>query len=145
MSVVRRPPQNLNWDTFLARARARHGDRFDYSEICREDYLRFTTKHTIPVICRRCGLRSVQFISAHLGPRSGCRGCAGTLRLTLDYFLVRAREMHGDKYDYSEITPDHIKNSKSQVPVTCRTCGNRWNPRITNHINTGTGCPNAHT
>ena len=64
-------------------------------------------------------------------------------RWTLPLFLERAREIHGDRYDYSVITEGHIKNQKSHVPVICNTCNYQWNPSIGHHINTKRGCPNC--
>ncbi len=62
---------------------------------------------------------------------------------TLERFLERAREIHGDKFDYSEVTEDHIKGKRSKVPLLCNTCGYRWSPVINDHINSGSGCPSC--
>ena len=62
---------------------------------------------------------------------------------TLALVLKHAKEKHGDKYDYSKITPEHVKGQTSYIPITCNTCGHRWEPLITNHVGKGSGCPSC--
>lgn len=62
-------------------------------------------------------------------------------KITLTDFLRRSREIHKDKYDYSKITEEHIKNIRSEVPIKCFKCGNEWEFAIANHILVNkTGC-----
>ena len=62
-------------------------------------------------------------------------------RYTLTIFLERAISIHGDKYDYSEISENDIKGNTSRVKVTCKRCKYVWYPRIVNHISNKHGCP----
>lgn len=62
---------------------------------------------------------------------------------TLPLFLERAREIHGDKYDYSQITSEHIRGQKSYIPIRCIRCSYRWSPTIDGHINGRTECVNC--
>ena len=64
-------------------------------------------------------------------------------KYTLELFLEKAREIHGDKYDYSQITVDDVKGCKSKVPVICNRCSYSWNPTINDHINSKSGCPDC--
>lgn len=67
--------------------------------------------------------------------------CGGSL----DIFLERAREVHGNKFDYSQIRPEHIQGATSHIPILCKTCGYNWSPSINNHINKIQGCPKTKT
>ena len=59
---------------------------------------------------------------------------------TLELVLKHGTEKHGDKFDYSRITAEHVKGCKSKIPVTCNTCGYKWEPSIDAHVRTGSGC-----
>ena len=55
---------------------------------------------------------------------------------TREIFIKRAREVHGDKYDYSKV---EYKNNKTKVCIVCSEHGEFWqNP---NHHLSGQGCP----
>lgn len=54
----------------------------------------------------------------------GCKHCGNESRkesMTKEYkdFLVKAREVHGDKYIYSEDNEENYKNRKSTIKITC--------------------------
>lgn len=55
-------------------------------------------------------------------------------------FFKKAKEIHGDKYDYSE--SEYI-NSSTKIKIKCNTCGNIFYQTPASHIfnNTGHGCP----
>lgn len=58
----------------------------------------------------------------HINKRSGCPKCANNLAYSGDKFIEIAGLLHWDKFDYSQITSDHIKNNRSKVPIICKTC-----------------------
>jgi len=67
-------------------------------------------------------------------------------KYTLEIFLERARSVHGiNRFDYSLVTKEHIVNSASRVPVICyaHEIPYKWDVVITNHINSGHGCPSC--
>jgi len=64
-------------------------------------------------------------------------------RWTLISFVDRATEIHGENFDYSEITEEMVLGRKSKVPVICNSCQWHWTPSITSHINDRKGCPNC--
>src|SRR3990170_1711179 len=41
---------------------------------------------------------------------------------TLPLFLERARKIHGNKYDYSQIKEEDIKGARCNIPLKCNTC-----------------------
>jgi len=59
-------------------------------------------------------------------------------KITLNYFLFKSKEIHGDKYDYSMI--DKINGGKSKIDIICKEHG-IFEQRVSNHINLGDGCP----
>jgi len=56
-----------------------------------------------------------------------------------DKFILDARKVHGDKYEYDKV-PDDAKNKLKKIPVTCPKHGDFLVTR-SNHINCFTGCP----
>jgi Zn finger protein HypA/HybF involved in hydrogenase expression/very-short-patch-repair endonuclease len=95
----------------------------------------------IPVKCTVCTYFWTPRIHGHLYHKNGCPNCARLAPITLETYLERANLRHGDKYDYSAVTREHIRGVKSKVPVKCNKCGNIWQSSIDSHINRGCGCP----
>lgn len=99
---------------FIRRARAIHGDRYDYSQTV-------FVKSALPVtiICRKHGPFS-QIAYDHLHGH-GCKRCGGDKALSwkrsnTEEFIRRAKIVHGDKYDYSEV--EYI-NIDTRVKIIC--------------------------
>lgn len=57
-------------------------------------------------------------------------------QLTTEVFIKRAKQVHGDKYDYSKV---EYVNSKTKVCIICPEHGEFWQTP-SNHL-TGRGCP----
>jgi len=60
---------------------------------------------------------------------------------TKDLFLRRAKEIHGDKYDYNNIKEQDIINYLSKLLVICKKCQYSWKPTIQSHIYSKSNCP----
>lgn len=65
----------------------------------------------------------------------------GNIAWTLEQFLTRARQIHGNKFDYTHITKDNIKNKKSKISIICKICRYLHNPTIDSHIHSKGQCP----
>lgn len=63
---------------------------------------------------------------------------AGRPRMTKEEFVSRAREVHGDLYDYSKVDMDN-RDEKGRVCITCKKCGNEFWQRPDKHLD-GNGC-----
>src|SRR5437899_1034931 len=63
------------------------------------------------------------------------------LSWSLERFLREAVEIHGDKYDYSNVTEENASKGYNPVPITCRKCNYHWSPLLVSHINGKSGCP----
>ncbi|OGR05606.1 MAG: hypothetical protein A2511_01920 [Deltaproteobacteria bacterium RIFOXYD12_FULL_50_9] len=130
---IRNDNNRLSLDGFIRRARKVHGECYDYSAVV---YVGINIKVTI-----YCPVHGVfeQDPSNHLHG-SGCPTCATkkrgmNRRLAHSEFLRRAREVHGDKYDYSHA---NIENSKSSVKIVCPEHG-VFEQIPSNHL-LGNGC-----
>lgn len=114
---------------FIERARTLHGDRYDYSKV---DYR--GPRVRVVIICPKHG-DFTQTPELHLRP-AGCRHCAREKQsMTLESFLRRARERHGDRFDYSRV---RFQGSGTPVEIVCSTHGPfEQTPNL--HLRTG-GC-----
>ena len=123
--------KKLNTKEFIERARKVHGDKYDYSKV---NYVNSTTKVTI--ICPIHG-EFEQTPEKHLSGH-GCPDCSGRKKLTTEEFIKKAKEVHGDKYDYSKV---NFENRDAKVTVICPIHGEfEVTPR--RHLS-GQGCPDC--
>ena len=104
-------------DRFIEKSREIHGEKYDYSKV---EYINPYTP--VKITCPIHG----EFLlkpSSHLAG-NGCSECSGNVRLTTERFISKAREVHGDTYDYSKT--DCIGNNKTKVCVICPDHGEFW-------------------
>ena len=124
---------NFTTDIFINRAKEIHGERYDYSLV---DYVNAKTK--VEIICPLHG-KFTQIPYNHLSGK-GCKECGhienGRNRsITFDKFLEKARDVHGDKYDYSK---SKIENYKTKIEIICPLHGSFFQTP-NNHLS-GKGC-----
>lgn len=105
----------IDLPTFIKRAKAIHGDRYDYSKV---DIINAKTKVTI--ICPEHG-EFQQSINKHIQRKQGCSICglkqAGEKRRSsTEEFIEKARHIHKNLYDYCK-----VKYTKSYEKV-CIIC-----------------------
>ena len=93
---------------FVVKAKLVHGNRYDYSLV---DYKGCFNK--VKIICKLHG-EFEQIASNHL------RGCncskCNSKTLTTNEFVVKAKQVHGNKYDYSLV--NYVYN-KNKVKIIC--------------------------
>ena len=117
--------------TFIRKALQKHGDRYDYSKV---NYIKSNEK--VEIICRVAEHKSFwQTPSHHLHGR-GCCICSGRKKSNVEEFVKRAKEIHGDKYDYSKV--EYI-NNRTKIIIICSKHG-EFKQTPYSHLNT-TGCP----
>lgn len=123
-------------EQFISMAKSVHGELYDYSNV---EYTKSTTP--VKIGCGLCGETFEQKPVSHLWG-SGCNKCAKrrselSRRLGKFKFILKATDVHGDKYDYSlvEYELDRIK-----VNIGCTTCGSHFLQAPSNHLR-GAGCP----
>lgn len=119
-------------EQFLARARQIHGDKYDYSLV---EY-HGVQKRKVKILCPEHGVFE-QLPMTHMQGR-GCNACGAeqcVRRKSNDWFIGRAREVHGDRYDYSRV---QYQRSLSKVTITCPDHGD-FEQVAAYHLN-GNGC-----
>jgi len=119
---------------FVERAKAIHGDCYDYSKV---EYVNNTTDVTI--ICAVHG-PVPQSPNSHLQGR-GCRYCAGNTPFTTETFIEKAKAVHGDRFDYSKV--EYVNNS-TPVTIICRDHDD-FPQRPANHLRGSIGCNDCKT
>ncbi len=126
---IDRTAMRMTNDDFINKAKAVHGDRYDYSKV---QYV--YNKTEVCIICREHG-EFWQKPKNHLSGY-GCPICSGRKKMrTIDY-VKRAKNVHGDKYDYSKT---EYKGNKEKVCIICPEHGEFWQ-QASNHLR-GVGCP----
>lgn len=116
---------------FIEKARTKHGDRYTYERV---EYV--TAKVKVTISCKEHGCFS-QTPSDHLNGY-GCMECGGRMRLTTSSFSKKAKEKHGDRYDYALV--DYVQN-KTKVKIICKEHG-VFEQTPTHHLS-GKGCPDC--
>lgn len=91
--------KKLTTNEFIERSRRLHGEKYDYS---RSIYVDRKTK--INIICPIHGIFN-QDIYSHLYGYE-CDKCGGTYKLNTEEFINRAKDIHGNLYNYSKTNYD---------------------------------------
>ena len=118
---------------FIEKARAKHGDRYDYSKTV---YVR--SRDRVIITCKEHG-DFEQSADNHTRGQ-GCPKCADEVRSkrltkTNIGFIADAKRIHGDRYDYSKVI---YTGNKNKVIIGCRKHGD-FEQTPDNHL-TGNGC-----
>lgn len=129
-------------DKVLAKGHQLHGNKFDYSRVTANDVQGVNSD--IPITCNDCNYSWHITIASHINSVNGCPSCNKKLKWTLERFIQRADELHGNKYDYSLIDRNKEINSYVSIPLLCKTCNYQWVTCIGTHIHQGSGCPNCN-
>lgn len=115
---------------FLDSARKVHLDKYDYSK----SVYSLSTEPLV-ITCPTHG-DFLQQPTRHISG-AGCPKCGGSELLTTEEFVLRSKERHGDKYDYSQAK---YINSSSKVQIRCPEHGNFFQVAY-KHMTEGHGCP----
>lgn len=96
-------------ELFVQKSKKQHGKKYDYSKVV---YTHNRTK-----VCIICPIHGEfwQTPHDHCGG-AGCPMCNKSNKLTTETFISKAKEKHGDKYDYSNV--EYI-NSSTKIDVIC--------------------------
>lgn len=120
----------ITTESFIERAKKIHGDKYDYSKV---NYVDSKTK--VCIICPKHG-EFWQVPSNHLQGQ-GCKKCYICEKsLLTEDFINKAKEIHGNKYDYSKV---EYVNAKIPVCIICPEHGEFWQ-KPENHLYTLSGC-----
>jgi len=113
----------------------KHSDKFDYSKV---NYKSRYEKVTI--ICPIHGEFETT-PDAHIGSKTGCPKCgrnmlSESLTEKIDDFIEKAKNIHGDKYDYSKV---EYASTLTHITIICPIHG-EFEQVPNNHLS-GNGCP----
>lgn len=120
---------SLTLEEFIKKATQVHGDKYDYSKVI---YVNNSTK--ICIICPEHG-EFWQTPGNHLSG-SKCPKCSQCFKNTNIDFIEKAKNVHGNKYDYSKV---NYINNYTKVCIICPEHGEFW--QSPNHHLKGENCP----
>jgi hypothetical protein len=126
--------KKLTTDEFIAKARAKHGGKYDYSKV---KYVNSKTK--VQINCDDHGLFEQMPINHYKGhgcPKCGKVKLSNFHRFDKNKFIEKAKKIHGDKYDYSQV---EYKNNSTKVKIKCNSCKNIFEKIPSDHWK-GQGC-----
>ena len=125
--------KKLTTEEFIKRSREIHGDKYDYSKV---NYVNNHTK--VCIICPEHGefwQKPMSHLNGHGCVKCYTKDCADRFSLTTKEFIKKAKDIHGDKYDYSKV---NYVNSYTKVCIICPEHGEFWQDPHT-HLS-GCGC-----
>ena len=131
--------KKLTTKEFIEKAKEIHGDRYDYSKV---NYV--NSKTPVCIICPEHGEFYMK-PTYHIFNKCDCQKCGEIKRinkrsLTTEEFINRAKKIHGDKYDYSEV--EYI-NNHTKVCIICPEHGEFY-MKPENHLILKQGCPKCY-
>ena len=120
-------------ERFITKAKEKHEDKYDYSKV---EYVDAHTK-----VCIICPIHGEFWITpnSHLNG-SACPECGRNKKMTTEVFIEKAKQIHGDKYDYSKV---EYVNSHTKVCIICPIHGEFW-VSPANHLRER-GCPKCRS
>lgn len=137
-SVDKKVLRRKLFTTFVKNAKVKHGDKYDYSNV---EYVNSRTK--VCIVCPEHG-------EFWMTPRQhlqgcGCYGCgkeefSNKRKLGSEGFIEKAKQIHGDKYDYSKV--EYI-DSLTKVCIICPEHGEFWQTPSA-HLYLREGCPKCN-
>lgn len=130
--------KSLTTEEFVHRSIVVHGHTYDYSK---STYT--SCKDRIDIVCKVHGIFSPLPLN-HITKKSGCPRCSVGVRpqnqpLSLEDFIRKAKEVHGDYYDYSQV---NYKNTHTKVKIGCPVHGVYLQAPV-KHTSNRCGCPSC--
>ena len=119
-----------NTCNFIQKAKTTHGNKYDYSKTI---YVGGT--YIITIICPVHGEFKTT-PSSHIHQKVGCYKCSGKIsKYTTETFIEKAREVHGNKYNYSKVV---FKTTNENIIIICPEHGEFQ--QMGQHHLKGSGC-----
>jgi len=131
----------LRLNEFIKKATEKHGEKYDYSKVIYKN-----SKTPVIIICNICNNEFEQIRNTHLIGDGGCKICVKNKfkqnrTFTNEIFINKAKEIHGDKFDYSYV---NYIDSQTHVTIICFSCNNTFKTIPNNHLR-GKGCKKCAT
>jgi hypothetical protein len=106
-------PRVKDTESFIQKARWKHGDKYGYERVNYRG-----SKERVEIVCNEHG-SFWQMPSKHVFGH-GCAGCGGSEIGTTKTFISKARNVHGGLYDYSRV---EYRNYAHKVEILCEDHG----------------------
>ena len=129
--------KKLTLTEFIERSRKIHADKYDYSKV---RYINNGTK--VCIICPDHGefwQTPHNHLIGHGCPKCKNNKISASETKTTEKFVLEARKVHGDKYDYSRTK---YLSAKDKVCIICPEHGEFWQ-EASSHLS-GCGCPKCN-
>jgi Zn finger protein HypA/HybF involved in hydrogenase expression len=121
----------LTQKQFLFKAKEVHGNKYNYKLSVYK-----SGKNQIKIVCPKHGEFTQQASNHLIGV--GCTKCRSEkLSMSQEQFLSKAKEIHGDKYNYNLLI---YKNNRTKVKIICKKHG-EFLQIPSKHLNANHGCP----
>lgn len=132
--------ESLSTKEFIEKAKQIHGNKYDYSKVIYKDM-----KTKVCIICPMHG-EFWQTPANHTNKllKSGCPKCKAEKlsieqKMEKEEFIKKAKKIHGDKYDYSEVIMNGLH---SKIKIFCKKCNKYFYQEANSHLR-GRGCPHC--
>ena len=116
--------ERMTTEEFIKQSEVLHQNKYFYDKV---KYVNSNTK-----VCIICPIHGEFWQTPHNHLNGcGCPKCGGTAKLTTEEFIEKARKIHGDKYDYSNV---NYIDAHTKVHIICPEHGEFWQTPH-NHLN----------
>lgn len=123
-----------NLKEFIEKAREVHGNKYEYDKVIYEN-----NRIKVEIFHKECEQYFWQIPKDHLRGH-GCHHCFYDEKITIEEFVKRAKEIHGDKYNYDETLKCESYGRETKIPIFCKKCGKYFYQTIAKHILAKHGC-----
>jgi very-short-patch-repair endonuclease len=119
----------MEQEDFIKKCKEIHDDKYDYSKVIYKN-----SKEKVIIICKKHNWEFEQEAHGHLCG-NGCSKCSGNYKKSTDEWIIEAKKIHGDKYDYSNSI---FTKSDDRIIICCKVHG-IFTQRAISHL-IGYGC-----
>lgn len=109
-------PRKITTQEFIKRSNQVHKNKYRYINTV------YSGSHTKIIITCPIHGDFIQRANAHL-EGEGCPKCGGVYKSDKDDFIMKAKKIHGEIYDYSKV---EYKNAHTKVEIICPKHGSFW-------------------
>jgi hypothetical protein len=120
-------------EKFIKKCNEKFGDKYDYSK---SNY--FNSINDIEIKCNIHNEYFFQRPAEHLRGKNGCNFCSKNPKVDTNFFVNKAKLIHGNRYDY---TKTKYINSKTKIKIICKKHG-EFEQLPNNHYIQN--CPECH-
>ena len=104
--------QKITQEEFIIKANNFHKNKYDYSLVVYKN-----NRNKVKIICKTHRIFE-QLPSNHY--KQGCPKCCKNIKITNESFIIRAKSIHGNKYNYSKI---NYINITTPIKIICNIHG----------------------